>query len=62
MDRKDLKIQALLERVSSLTTDYENRIADLRVELTEVSNELAQERGEPEVSEDEPSIVEGTVV
>lgn len=34
MDRKDLKIEALLQRVSSLTTEYENRVADLRVELT----------------------------
>lgn len=34
MDRKDLKIQALLEKISSLTTNYENQVADLRVELT----------------------------
>ena len=34
LDRKDLKIQALLEKISSLTTQYENQIADLRVELT----------------------------
>lgn len=31
---KDLKIQALLERISTLTTEYENKIADLRVEVT----------------------------
>lgn len=46
LDRKDLKIQALLEKVSSLTTQYENQIADLRVELTvsEVEREsLAKE-------------------
>lgn len=34
LDPKDLKIQALLERVSSLTSEKENQIADLRVELT----------------------------
>ena len=34
LDRKDLKIQALLEKVSNLTTQYENQVADLRVELT----------------------------
>lgn len=34
MDKKDLKIQALLEKISSLTTNYENTAADLRVELT----------------------------
>jgi uncharacterized protein YeeX (DUF496 family) len=43
MDKKDLKIQALREgfrdRVAFITEDYENRIADLRIELTEVSQE-----------------------
>lgn len=39
MDRKDLKIQALLEKISTLTTQKENEIADLRVELTVVSEE-----------------------
>lgn len=43
MDKKDLKIQALREalkdRVASITDEYENRIADLRIELTEVSQE-----------------------
>lgn len=33
-DKNELKVQALLERLSSLTLDYENKIADLRVELT----------------------------
>ena len=37
MDKNELKIQALLERVSSLTAQYENQVADLRVELTMVS-------------------------
>lgn len=39
IDVKDLKIQALTERVASLTADYENKVADLRVELTVVSHE-----------------------
>lgn len=39
MDRKDLKVQALLEKVSSLTTEYTNQIADLRVEVTLVTEE-----------------------
>ena len=43
MDKRDLKIQALREalrdRVASITDEYENRIADLRIELTEVSQE-----------------------
>lgn len=40
VDRKDLKIQALLERVSSLTTQYENQAAEFRVEITVLSEEL----------------------
>lgn len=40
MDRKDLKIQALLEKVSNMVTNYENQIADLRVDVTMLSNEL----------------------
>lgn len=39
-DRKDLKIQALLEKVSELTTNYENKIADLRVEITVKDQDL----------------------
>lgn len=41
MDKRDLKIQALREalreRVSSITDEYENRIADIRIELTELT-------------------------
>lgn len=39
IDRKDLKAQALLERIGALTSQYENQVADLRVELTLVVNE-----------------------
>jgi hypothetical protein len=39
IDRKDLKIQALLEDISQLTTQYKNQIADLRVELTISEND-----------------------
>ena len=42
LDRKDLKIQALRERVSALTTEYEDKVADLRVELTINSAEFEQ--------------------
>lgn len=34
LDRKDLKIQALKERLTQITVDAEDRVADLRVELT----------------------------
>lgn len=51
-DRKDLKIQALLERFSELTSQYENRIADLRVEFTITSEQyeraLSEARSEIE--------------
>lgn len=52
----DLKAQALLERISSLTMQYENQIADLRVELTRVSEELNSLRSQNQ----EP--IEGVVV
>lgn len=39
MDKQELKSLALLERVGELTRSYEDRIADLRVALTEVTNE-----------------------
>lgn len=42
MDKQSLKIQALLERVSELTTTYESKLADLRVELTVVHSQLAE--------------------
>lgn len=42
IDRKDLKIQALLEKVSNMTAQYENQVADLRVELTIATQELDQ--------------------
>jgi uncharacterized protein YeeX (DUF496 family) len=40
LDKKDLKIQALLERVSTLTAQYENQVSDLRVDVTLLSQEL----------------------
>ena len=60
IDRKDLKIQALLEKVSSLTTQYENQVADLRVELTisesekQTLTERITELETPDVPEENP--------
>lgn len=60
LDRKDLKIQALLEKISNMTAQYEDQVANLRVELTMVSQELAQlqatkaEDESPELEEAEP--------
>jgi len=35
-----MKMQALLERIAELTAEYENKIADLRVAYTVVSQQL----------------------
>lgn len=59
VDRKDLKVQALLEKISNLTTQYENQVADLRVELTvsEIEKQNLEQRvtelETPDVQEDE---------
>lgn len=42
IDAKELKSQALTQRVAELTAEYENKIADLRVALTIVSAELEE--------------------
>jgi hypothetical protein len=47
MDEKELKIQALLERVAELTTGYEAKIADLRVALTVQAQQLEDSKKEP---------------
>lgn len=71
MDRNELKVQALLEKISSLTTGYENQVADLRVEITMLSNELQHTQQElasaveklsgetDEVSEEAPAEEQG---
>lgn len=44
--RKELKIRALLEKITQLTTNYENSLADARVEvtiLTDTLNRVTQE-------------------
>ena len=66
----ELKEQALLERIGQLTVDYENKVADLRVALTQVSqerdgliaaNEQQAEQRVPPTPE-EPKVLEGNVV
>lgn len=39
LEDANLKAQALLERVSALTSEYENKVADLRVAVTRLNNE-----------------------
>lgn len=40
MEEKDLKILAFKERISELTTDYEEKVAELRVALTILQRNL----------------------
>lgn len=47
-DSKDLKIQALLEKIGNMVASYENIIADYRVELTKKEQELEGLRSEKE--------------
>jgi chromosome segregation ATPase len=42
MDRNALKIQALREKISEIVSQNEDKIADLRVELTVVSQDNAE--------------------
>jgi hypothetical protein len=53
MDKNELKVTALLERVSEITTQYENRVADLRVDITVLSQELGEAQAEVKRLSDE---------
>ena len=46
MDEKELKIQALTERIAELTAGYENKVADLRVALTLQAQQLEDAKKE----------------
>lgn len=48
MDKTTLRIQALTESIGDLVKSYESRIADLRAELTLVTNERNSLLGENE--------------
>ena len=58
LDRKDLKILALKEKLGQIVSDYEERIADLRVELTLTAQQVQEmsdkitELSEPDVQEE----------
>lgn len=62
-DRKDLKIQALLESLSKDKVKHESEMGDLRVELTLVSQERDQLREELEtLRREQPVVGSGEVV
>lgn len=48
MDKSELKVRALLERISEITTTHENRNADLRVEITTQAQTIDELRNEVE--------------
>jgi hypothetical protein len=73
----ELKEQALLERIGQLTVDYENKVADLRVALTQITDQKDQVTRERDAliaaneqmaqqnvapPPEEPKVLEGTVV
>lgn len=42
LDRKDLKVQALRERIAQLSVEHEDRASDLRVEVTLLNQQLQE--------------------
>lgn len=60
MDNKDLKIQALSERLSEIVTEYENKVADLRVAITIQQAQIESLQGDDSPGEGE--VLEGEVV
>lgn len=54
--QKDLKSQGLLERIGQQSSQYEDTIADLRVQLTEQNEELQELR--QKLQETEQRVVE----
>lgn len=67
-----LKVQALNERLAEVTTDSENRIADLRVDLTLMSQQgdqlreqlrqLQQGQDDFNYPDDAPEVLDGELV
>ena len=64
-----LKEQALLERIGQLTVAYEDKVADLRVELTHVSQQnedlkrqLEESRKPDSTSSSDSPVLEGNIV
>lgn len=57
LEKSKLKNQALLEKISAITTKYENEAADYRVEITLLAkqNELLQREVEEYRAREEPA-------
>lgn len=48
MDRKDLKLEHYKQKVAELSVQYEDRVADLRVEVTILSEQVQEKDAEIE--------------
>ena len=57
-----LKVQALSERISEMTAQYEDKIADLRVELTLLNQRVQTQASSHPPQEQAPAVLEGEVV
>lgn len=49
--KSNLKIQGLLDRVGTQAQNYENLVADLRIEITDLNDEVLRLRKQSEPSE-----------
>lgn len=66
MDDKDLKITALKQRIGELASEYEDKVADLRVAITQQEQALSELRdalrGHATDEGEEDDVLEGEVV
>lgn len=69
MDEKDLKIMALKEQFSDAVSQYQDRIADLRVANTILTQQLkeaqqtnSQNKAGPDLAQPSTEVVEGVVL
>lgn len=62
MDNKELKSVALLQRIGELASEYEGKIADLRVTITMQESELKSLRASNAPESGGSEVLEGEVV
>lgn len=55
LDRKDLKIEALKQRLAEITVQYEDKDADRRVEITFLTNQVQELRDSYETQLNSPA-------
>lgn len=57
LDRNQLKVQALLERVSNLTRQYEDQDAERRVDITSLGLQLQEAQEKLKQYEEDADVV-----